>query len=109
LEGGLPLGKKWSLDSRISSTYGSSSYMDTYFSVDSDNAVRSGLPTYDAGAGFKDVEINAMLSRQIYEYFGIGLIGTYRRYIDGAKESPVVSGAGSPNTFIGAVVATVRY
>ena len=36
-------------------TYADSDYMDTYFSIDGDNATRSGLRRYDAGSGLKDI------------------------------------------------------
>lgn len=109
LEGGLPLHDKWSLETRVFSSYASKSYMDTYFSVDPDNAARSGLEQFHADAGFKDVGLNAMLTYHLTEHFGIGLIGSYKRFIGSAGDSPVVDTAGSRNTFVGAMVATVVY
>lgn len=109
LEGGLPLHDKWTLEMRAISSYASKSYMDTYFSVDPDNAARSGLGQFHASAGFKDVGLNAMLTYHLTEHFGIGLIGTYKRFIGSAGDSPVVDTAGSDNTFVGAIVATVVY
>jgi outer membrane scaffolding protein for murein synthesis (MipA/OmpV family) len=45
----------------VSLTYADDDYMDTYFSVDADNAARSGLTPYKAESGLKDIGVNVML------------------------------------------------
>src|SRR5690606_21325562 len=109
LEGGYPVGDHWSLDGEIFAGYGSADFMDTYFSVDPDNAARSGLRTFDADAGFKDAGIRFMLSRQLTDQWNIGVIGVYKRMLDDAGDSPVVRDAGSRDQFVTGVVLTWRY
>lgn len=109
LEGGLPLGETWSIDGEVFSGYGNGRYMDTYFSVDADNAARSGLSQFDAKAGFKDVGLHMMLSHQFTDHWGIGMIGTYKRMLGDAANSPVVAEAGSRDQFVGGLVGTWRY
>lgn len=109
LEGGWPFSDRWSIDAEIASHYASSKYMNTYFSVDANNAGLSGLPQFHAGAGFEDVGLNLMLSHQISGHWGIGLIGTYKRMLGDAGASPVVADAGSRNQLVGGLVATWTY
>ncbi|MBW2010774.1 MAG: MipA/OmpV family protein, partial [Deltaproteobacteria bacterium] len=45
----------------VSSTYADDDYMETYFSVDAKDAIRSGLPKYSADSGIKDIGVDLTL------------------------------------------------
>jgi outer membrane scaffolding protein for murein synthesis (MipA/OmpV family) len=109
LRAGGPLGDPWSIDTELFSDYGSKDYMNTYFSIDANNAARSGFPVYHASEGFRDVGLNAMLTYHFSDHWGVGLIGEYKRLIGDAANSPVVENAGSPDQFVTALTITFEY
>jgi outer membrane protein len=107
--GGLPLGDKLSVVVNVSSRYASDDFMDTYFSVDADNARRSGLPQFRADGGFKDVGADLTLAYFFSDHWGVGFTASYTRLIGDAGDSPVVDIAGSRNQFVGAVTLNFQY
>lgn len=109
LEGGTPFGDDWAVDVQMFADYGGGNFMDSYFSVDADNAARSGLSRHDADAGFADAGLRVMVSHQFTDHWGIGVIGGYKRMLGDAGDSPVVADVGSRNQFLGALVGTWRY
>ena len=82
----------------LRATSANDKYMDTYFSVDIDNSVRSGLPVYKASAGLKSTTIGFTgsydLSRQ---WTLIGRLGLSRLAGD-ASDSPIVRLRGDTNS-----------
>jgi outer membrane protein len=106
LRGGAPLPGPWTIDAEIFSDYGNANYMDSYFSVDADDASRSGLPQFHASSGFRDVGTDAMLTYHLSDHWGIGAIFEYKRMLGDAADSPVVETAGSADQFIGALTLT---
>jgi len=109
LSGGTPLNDHWMVNAGITSTYASSNYMHTYFGVSANNALRSGLPQFNARAGFKDVSVNAALSYAFTDRWGMLLGGQYSRLLNTARDSPVVARAGSPDQFILTLMATYQF
>lgn len=78
-----------------STTYASDRYNETYFSIDSDNARRSGFRPYDAEAGIKDVGVSMNAMYLLTEQWAItGLVGVTQLLGD-AADSPIVEDAGS--------------
>jgi outer membrane protein len=74
----------------VSLTYADDDYMDTYFSVDADNANRSGLPIYKAESGLKDIGVNVMLLYNMAANWDIrGGLG-YIALLGDAEDSPIV-------------------
>lgn len=93
----------------ISTTYADKDYMDTYFSVDSDNAARSGLKKYKADSGLKDFGINLTTNYAINDSWGVtGLVG-YTVLLNDAKDSPVVDDEGNSNQFMLGAMATYKF
>jgi outer membrane scaffolding protein for murein synthesis (MipA/OmpV family) len=107
--GGIPLDDQWSLIMNVSSRYASDDYMDTYFSVDANNAGRSGLSPYRAESGFKDVGVDASLSWFFSDHWGVGFIAAYTRLIGDAADSPIVRTAGSRDQFTGAITLNAQF
>ena len=82
--GGLQLG----FDART--VFANDRYMDTYFSVDSDNSTRSGLPGYTASSGLKSVSLGFNASYDLgSKWVLIGRVGVSRLMGD-ARDSPIV-------------------
>lgn len=100
------------LSSRIyaAGTYASEDYMDQYFSITPAQAAASapfaGYMAFDAGAGIKNVELNASLRFDATERFSVrGLVG-YSRIIGDAADSPITI---SDNQFRGGLGFTVKF
>ena len=104
-----PLTDRLTLGLDVSSTYASGDYMDSYFSIDADNSARSGLPAFDAGAGFKDIGARVRLRYQMLAQWGIvGTLG-YTRLLGDAADSPIVDGEGSADQVTGGVMVIYAF
>lgn len=90
-------------------TWADDQFMDTYFSVDSDNAGNSGLPEYKAGAGIKDVGIVVALKYNINWHWGITGIWKYTRLLGDAADSPLVDQRGDPNHFLNGLIVNYNF
>jgi outer membrane protein len=78
-----------------SATYASDRYNETYFGIDSDNALRSGLPTYDAEGGIKDLGVSVNATYVITEQWAITGNVRVTQLVGDAADSPIVDDAGS--------------
>jgi outer membrane protein len=85
------LGDQLSLAGGISWTYANEGYMSDYFSIDADNAARSGLDQHDGDAGFKDAGADLALGFGQGPGWQASLIGRYRRLLDDVADSPIVA------------------
>jgi outer membrane protein len=94
-----PVSRPLTLSVGANLTYGSSDYTKTYFSVDADNAARSGLRQFDADSGLRDIRvpIMAVWSFSPKWHLAGGLI--YSRLLGDAADSPVTNDRGSENQF----------
>ncbi len=104
-----PLGDALSFSARVFSTYASDDYMRTYFGIDSRNAARSGLETFDADAGFKDVGLNLGLTYDLIQNWQVGARASYTRLLGDAKDSPVTDDEGSANQFFAGLLINYRF
>ena len=103
------LSPKVMLSTGASLTYGDDSFNDTYFSVDSDNAMRSGLATYDADGGFNKVGLNVTANYALSKQWGMfGMVG-YERLIGDAADSSIVADEGSDSMYRTALGLTYRF
>ena len=89
----------WSMG--LSATYADDNYMESYFTIDADNAARSGLARFDAEGGFKDVGLSTSLSYNFAESWRVTGMLSYTRLIGDAADSPVVADRGSENQLFG--------
>jgi len=81
-------------------TFASSDYMQTYFSVDQSDAVRSGFKTFDADAGLKDSGFGIALQHMFAMNWSVVGVIRYSRLLGDAADSPVVDDAGSANQML---------
>ncbi len=90
-------------------TYADDDYMESLFSIDLDNALRSGLRMYEADAGIKDVGFGFAISHSPYDRWNIiGFVG-YNRLLGDAKDSPVVDDEGSADQFSSIIMVVFRF
>lgn len=90
----------------VASTWASNGYMGQYFSIGTQNSARSGLATYDADAGFKDVGGNVSFMWGMPGWRHVRVAGkfAYYRMIGDAEDSPVVDDVGSKNQLFGGLM-----
>lgn len=77
-----------------SATYANVRYNQAYFGIDADNALRSGLPTYDAEGGIKDVGLSVNATYIVTEHWAITGNTKVMRLVGDAADSPIVDDAG---------------
>ncbi|MBY0521480.1 MAG: MipA/OmpV family protein [Sphingomonas sp.] len=105
---GTPLSRKAYVGLSLSGTWAGDGYARSYFGVTAPESVRSGLPVFaNAKGGFKNYTIGTLatysLTGDLRHGLGIFFIGSYSRYYGDFARSPLVSVAGNPNQFVGAV------
>ncbi len=83
--------------------------MDEFFSIDADNAARSGLRQFEADAGIKDVGFRAFLTYSFSERWSATGVGIYQRLLNDAADSPVTDDEGDPNQFFGGVLVSFKF
>lgn len=77
----------------------SDTFFDTYYSVTPAQAAASGLPAYDASAGFRSVGVAGELIYNLTELMDLHLTAGWDRLVGDAAKSPIVEQAGSKEQF----------
>lgn len=96
----------WSLNAEVYTTWANDDYMSEYYGVSAANAARSGLSTFNADDGFKEVGLALNLNYRISENWTATGLAVYNRLVDDAADSPVVDDRGDENqVYIGALVS----
>lgn len=99
----FPLSKKVRLMSGVSVTWADSNYMESYFGVTPGQSVLSGLPTFDADAGFKSVAFQFGVNWDLTErWFARASVGVGHLLGD-AADSPITESHVQPSVglFVG--------
>ena len=111
LSGGffLPLSPQMALTTIVSGTYADDNYMDSYFGIDADNAIASGLDEFDADEGIKDVGLALELAYEVSSRWGVTGTVSYQRLLSDAEDSPVVDDVGDEDQFFGGVVVSYNF
>lgn len=92
-----PITDKFRLTGSLSSSYGSDDYFDTFFTIDADNAARSGLNQFDAEAGLRDVGLTFVGNYNLTDQWGLIGVAGYSRLMGDAADSSIVEQEGSEN------------
>ncbi len=111
LNGGykIPINQTLNLSLGVFTTWADEDYMEAYFSIDGADAARSGLHTFDADEGFKDVGLNLLASYKPWEHWGFMGLASYKRLLDDAEDSPVVDDEGDANQLSAGVLVFYRF
>jgi outer membrane scaffolding protein for murein synthesis (MipA/OmpV family) len=111
LNGGyrIPIDQTWSLSLGAFTTWADDDYMDAYFGIDTADSIRSGLSTFNADSGFKDVGLNLVASYKPWEHWGFMGLVSYKRLLGDAEDSPVVDDEGNANQFSGGVLVFYKF
>ena len=111
LRGGyhLPISKEWGASLNAFTTWADGDYMSAYFGINRRNANKSGLKTFNADSGFKDVGITLPVTYSPWEHWSIMGAVAYKRLLGDAADSPVVDDEGDANQFIGGMVLIYRF
>ena len=96
---GSQLAEKIRGEGRISATWASGDYMGNWFSVNQRDAARTGLDSYDADEGFKDMTLGGTVSWNFLGAWSLTGIASYTRMLGDAADSPIVDDAGDANQF----------
>jgi outer membrane protein len=111
LNGGykIPIDQTLNLSLGAFTTWADDDYMEAYFGIDGADSARSGLSTYNADSGFKDLGLNVLASFKPWENWGFMGLATYKRLIGDAEDSPVVDDEGDANQFVVGVLVFYRF
>jgi MipA family protein len=102
VRGWYPISRALDVTMGLSSSYGSASYMDTYFGVGNADSARSGLQRFSPGSGFRDVSLTPGVVLHLSNSWHLGVGVRYMRLLSDAADSPVTQ-VGSKDQFIGGV------
>jgi outer membrane protein len=105
----IPLQERGKLTLFATSTYADSDYMDAYFGIDAADAAASGLSTYDADSGFKDLSAGLAWQYNFNRQWGMLAFAKYTRLLGDAEDSPVVDDAGDAGQSLVGVVFNYRF
>ncbi len=98
-----PVSRMFDIGLRGGVQYASDNYMSSFFSVNSSNEGTSGLSTFSAGAGIKDVSLAVMAAAHFSRRWHVGGGIFYKKLVGDASDSPVVDVRGDDNQFIAGV------
>tara|TARA_R110000824_G_scaffold93264_3_gene225670 strand:- start:1125 stop:1943 length:819 start_codon:yes stop_codon:yes gene_type:complete len=103
-----PLSRSVVTSLAISGEYVDDSYADYYFSISPAGSVASGLPTFTATSGWKNVGATMLTAVDLdgdvtNGGFGLIFLGSYSRLLGDPKRSPVTSIRGSASQWFGAI------
>ncbi|QTD56749.1 MipA/OmpV family protein [Parasphingorhabdus cellanae] len=103
-----PLSRGVAVSFALNAEYVDDDYADYYFSIDQAGSTASGLPTFGAEGGWKNVGATIFTGIDLdgdvtNGGFGLFVLGGYSRLLEDAKRSPVTSIRGDADQFFGAV------
>jgi outer membrane protein len=99
----------WALSIGGHGTYASGDYMSTYFGIDGADSARSGLSTYDADAGMKDIGIDLGVNWGFYDGWNLRGIASISQLVGDADDDSPVTDEGSETQFFGGVLVVYEF
>jgi len=81
-------------------TYTDDNYTETYFGVDKEDHVRTGLPVFEAQGGFTMARLTAAAVLHLSESWHLAAGAQWRPLLDDAADSPIVEDRGDKNQWI---------
>lgn len=100
-----PISADLSFKAGVETTYATSDYMDEFFTIDAAGAAASGLNTFKADDGFRDVGLTVDMTYEITSNWSTTGSLAYHLLVDDAADSPVTDDEGSEHqVFLGLLV-----
>lgn len=97
-----PLNEKTRLTGGVGATLGSDRYMQDWYGVNVTQAARSGLPAFNASAGFRDVGVKVGVIHALNDKVSLNAGAGYAVLLGDAKDSPVSRKDYVPSLMLGA-------
>ncbi|MEH6757621.1 MAG: MipA/OmpV family protein [Parasphingorhabdus sp.] len=103
-----PLSRGVAVSFAISAEHVDDDYADYYFTIDPAGAAASGLPTFSANGGWKNVGATIFAGIDFdgdvtNGGFALFILGGYSKMLEDAKRSPITSIRGDSDQFLGAI------
>lgn len=90
-------------------SFATEGYMDTYYGVDAQESIKSGLSKYTADGGVQSAGLGAAINWKATEKVDTSLFAEYSRLLGPAADSSLVQERGDKNQFMIGVSATYRF
>lgn len=104
----LPMISAWRIQIELETTYANEDYMDTYFGVDRQDSLLSGLTTYNAGSSFRDVTLSTNIGLFSSPKWGVFMKLSATKLLGNAKDSPIVN-VGSSSQYLAGIGAYYKF
>jgi outer membrane scaffolding protein for murein synthesis (MipA/OmpV family) len=102
VSGVQPINATTRLIGGVNTTFGSDRYMQDWYGVNVTQASRSGLPAYNAEAGFRDIGAKVGVIHALNEKVSLNATAGYAVLVGDAKDSPVSEKNYVPSLMLGA-------
>jgi outer membrane scaffolding protein for murein synthesis (MipA/OmpV family) len=89
--------ERWTLTAGPRLSLADASFMRSYYSVDAQQSLASGLPVYTAPQGLRSTGAGSMVKYKWSETVSTMAFAEYQRFAGPAAESPLIETRGSPN------------
>jgi MipA family protein len=90
---------RWTLTAGPRVSLADQSYMDSYYSVKAADAAKSGLSSYEAGAGLRSYGLGTSARYKLTDDLTSLAYAEYTRLAPNAAQSPLIDDRGSANQF----------
>jgi len=105
----IPVTKEWRFSLNAFTTWADDDYMESYFGIDEKNSLKSGLDTFKADSGIKDVGLIVPVVYSPWDHWSIMGVAAYKRLLGDAEDSPVVDDEGDKNQFVAGALLVYRF
>lgn len=96
----IALTSSFTLTPTIGTTWANRKHNDGYFGITSTEALASGLPTFAADSGFKDVSAALTASYRLTDRFTLSATGSVTSLLGAVKDSPLVMKKTQPTAIL---------
>jgi outer membrane protein len=93
----------------VQTTYANEDYMDTYFGINTVDAARSGLNTFEADSDWKDVGAGILVQHNFNLNWGVLAVAKYTKLLGDASDSPIVDVEGDDNQGLVGLLVNYRF
>jgi outer membrane scaffolding protein for murein synthesis (MipA/OmpV family) len=84
-----PITERLAVVGNLGPTWAGKDDQTEWFGINAAQNAASGLPVYDANAGFRDIEASVVANYKLTEHWGVSLGGGVNRLLGDAADSPI--------------------